>query len=139
MAEGPQGAEHESRIEREQRLGAETQLLDDAGAEILDDHVGVGDVALEPGNGFRILQVEHDRALVHVDGVEGRAAPEGEGRAPAAGLVTLRTLHLHDIRAQVGENLAREGTGEGLGDLDDLDPVQRQRHSHGRAPVSMTS
>ena len=137
MAEGPQGAEHESRIESEQRLGTEAQLLDDAGAKILDDHVGLGDIALEPGDGFRILQVEHDRALVHVDGVEGRAAPEGERWTPASGLVTFRALHLHDVRAQVGENLARERTGEGLGNLDDLDPVQRQRRSHGRVSVSM--
>ena len=115
------------------------RLLDDAGPEILDDHVGLGDIALEPRDGVGIFQVEHDRALVHVDGVEGRATPEGERRTPSARLVTFRALHLHDVCAQVGEDLAGERTGEGLSDLDHLDPIQRQRRSHGKAPVSMAS
>src|SRR5206468_9507592 len=109
VAERPERAEDQPRIYLVQRLGAEPQLLDHAGAEILDEHIGLGEIALEPGDRLRVLQVEDDGALVHVHGVENRAAAQGEGRTPAARLVAFRALHFHDVRAHVGEALAGAG------------------------------
>src|SRR5262249_60207404 len=94
-------------------------LLDDARPEVLHDPVGLGDVALEPRDGLWILEVEHDRALVHVDGVEGRPAAHRERRSPAARLVAFRALDLHDVRAHVREDLARKRSSPGPGDFDD--------------------
>src|SRR5262249_60698695 len=87
--ECPQRAEHQSRIEGEQHIGAEPQLLDDPGPEVLYHHVGLRDVAFEPRDRIWILQVEDDGALVHVDGVKSRAAAEREERAPRARLSAL--------------------------------------------------
>ena len=138
-SECPQGAEHQPRIELEERVRTQPQLLDDARSEILHEHVRLGQIALEPRDGLRIFQVEDDGALVHIDGVEGGATAESERRAPAARFVTLRPLDLHDIRAHVGQDLAGERTGQSLGDLDDLDAFERQRCSHGEVLVSVPS
>ena len=106
------------------RLCAEPQLLDHPGAEILDEHIGLGQVVLEPGDRPRIFQVEDDGALVHVHGVEDGPAAQGEGRTPAARLVALWPLDLHDVRAHVGEDLAGERAGQRLRDLDHLDAFE---------------
>jgi hypothetical protein len=124
MPEGPQGAEDQPRIDLLKRLGAESQLVDHAGAEILDEYIGLGQVVFEPSDRLGIFQIEDDGALVHVHGVEDGPAAQGEGRTPAARLVALRPLDLHDIRAHVGEDLAGERAGQRLRDLDDLDAFE---------------
>src|ERR1700682_5880791 len=42
VPEGPQGPEDQPGIDCVERRGAEPQLLDHAGPEILDEHVGLG-------------------------------------------------------------------------------------------------
>jgi hypothetical protein len=124
MPECPQGAEDQPRVDLVELLWAEPQLFDHAGAEILDEHIGLAEISLEPVDCLRVLQVEDDGALVHVHGVERGSAAQGEGRTPAARLVALRPLDLHDVRAHVGEDLAGERACQRLRDLDDLDAFE---------------
>ena len=92
-------------------LPAETEVVEDPGPEVLQDHVGrdgqsPGD--LPPlGHG----EVDADVALPGVElGVEaGEASPD---LAEVPGHVTLGRLELHDIGAEVGQKPTGEGTGQ---------------------------
>src|SRR5699024_268775 len=71
----------------------------------------------------RILEVEGDRALVPVDGLEVAAVAGVRGRRePARLIAAARLLDLEDVRAQVRQDVAGERTGQCAGQLEDADP-----------------
>ena len=73
LAEGRERGVDQPRIDLRQRLVAEAERLERAGAIVLDEHVGGGDQLLQDlAIGLR-LQVERDRALVGGLGQERRA------------------------------------------------------------------
>src|SRR4030095_11507839 len=79
--------------------------------------------------------IELDRALAAIGGVEiggaEMAAVLGgdKGWSPGARIVA-RSLafHLDDVRAEVGKDLARPGTGENAGEFEHANPCERTRH-----------
>src|SRR3989441_636292 len=123
-------AVNEPRVEREQRLRAESELFEDPRAQILDEHVDAFEVLDEPRHRRGVPQVERDGALARVGGVEdGREIVE-ERRAPAPRVVAaLGPLELYHVGAEPREDLAGKRPRQGLRDPDDFYPGERQtRH-----------
>ena len=88
---GADRAVDQARVER-QRLGAaETDRLGSARAQVVDEHVGLRDEALERGDVLGALEVERHRTLVAVDRLEAtpwpssRAAPSRARRRRRSG------------------------------------------------------
>jgi hypothetical protein len=81
---------------------------------------------------LRRREIGHDRLLPPVRRVEvgGRAVAVAvdEGRSPGAGVVAARRLDLDHGRAEVGERLAGEGTGQDAREVEDLEARKRCRH-----------
>ncbi len=123
----PQRAVDEPRIEARERRGVQSEFVQRARTQVLDQHVRLGQARLQPFDRGRILQVERDAALVPVHRLERGRGTLPERRAPAARVVTaLRALDLEHVGAHRREDLARVRAGQVLGDLDDLDADQRQ-------------
>ena len=53
-----------------ERLVAEPQTLEHAGAKILDEHIGLRDQPLHHGKAFRLLQIDRNAFLVAVESEE---------------------------------------------------------------------
>src|SRR6202030_526913 len=135
---------------REARV-IETEFLQAADLEILDQHVGaryqLPDDALAVGRG----EIGLDRALaaigaVKIGGAEMTAVGRlDEGRAPGAGIVAgARALDLDDVSAEIGEQLAGPRTGQNPGQLQYAQTSQRTRHetlptSRGQPPHGILS
>ena len=106
---------HEPGVARVQRLEPDAEPVGDAGTERLDEHVGVVDESQEglaPGIG---LEVDRHRAA--------GAVPH---RVPAVRAERVATgwLHLHDVRALLGQEHHAEGTGDAPGEVEDLHTVE---------------
>ncbi len=97
-----------------QRFVAEAEVIEQAGAEVLDQHVRFGSEPPSAGEVTGIGEIECDAALVAVDGVEvGRLTAAVIWRSPGAGVIPhARTLDLDDLGAKVGEQHRRKGPGE---------------------------
>src|SRR5207247_9606748 len=80
-------AVNEPRVEREQRLRAESELFEDPRAQILDERVDAFEVLDEPRHSRGVPQVERDEALARAGGVEDERELVEERRAPAPRLV----------------------------------------------------
>ena len=97
-----------------------------AGLEVLDHHIGAGQKPQQHLAPFGASQVEAEIALVAVDADEiGGGTVGGKGRAPAAGLVTTRRLHLDHLRPVVGEPLGTVGTAQHAGEVHHPHPFER--------------
>src|SRR4029077_91918 len=114
-------------VDLRQHVLAEPEGLHGAGAEVLDDHVRVLHQPLDHLDGLRRLQVERDAALVPIE-EQVRGGLPVLVRRPGARLVAgPGVLHLHDVRAQVGEQRAAPGSGDDAGEIDDADAVEGER------------
>ena len=116
-------------------LVVEPEALERARLEVRDDDVrALAQLPrqLEVG---RVLEVEHDRALVAVGGVVVRRAPlRVRRRQPAPRVVAGRRLDLDHVRAEIAERLADERPREDAGEVDHEDPVERRRHARDANP-----
>src|SRR5581483_4718320 len=100
LAESGDRAVDEARMLRRQRRVVEAELRQRAGAEVLDEHVGVRDEPREDRAPLGPLEVERDALLVAVDAHEVRALPVHERWSPGARVVALaRLFDLDDARA----------------------------------------
>ena len=133
-------------IERFQRIVAETEPPEHAGAEVLQHDVGDGAQRLQLRKARGILQIDRDRPLVAVDRrkifAERRpAVGRGERRPAAHAVAARRILHLDDVGAEIGEQRARKGPRRDLSKFEDADPRQRSvafavaRSAHASAPA----
>jgi len=86
-------------------------------ADALDQRLALGFVA----------KIAGDRLLAAIERDKTQGVALDEGRAPLAGIVTLRPLDLDHIGAEKGQDLAAIGTGQILAELDDLDAGQGTR------------
>ena len=81
---------------------AEARALGRTRCQVLDQHVGLGDHAMQQGEVFGFLEVEHDRLLAAVQ-------PDEIGREPmhvgvvAAREIAFRPLDLDDARTGIGQ------------------------------------
>ncbi len=122
LAEAGHRAIDQPRVDLGQRGIADAEPVHHAGAEILHDHVGVGDQALDDLDRRRLLQIQRQAALVAVDRQPGRrhaaVCPLARQRR-AAHVLALAALHLDDVGAEQGELEAAERSGKDLGEIED--------------------
>ena len=111
--------------------------------EVLDHHVGVGDQTGEQPTAFVGPQIQSDRTLVGVHGVEHPAVlpPVVDILAHAArvpdAVGTLDRLHLDDVGAERREQMSRGRPGPERGQVDDANALERQpRLRFGRTSCS---
>jgi hypothetical protein len=104
----------ELRVARERDLGPEPEPFHDAGAERLEQHVGLLDETQHRGDAVGMLEIDADRPL---------ATGQQVGRAAAA------PVDADDVRPEVGEDHAAVGGRRQAGHLDDADSSEG---THGR-------
>ena len=112
------------------------ELCKPAYLEILDQHIGSRGKLPDDPPPLLVLEVELDRALAAVGGVEiGRPETAAIGclhewRAPATGIVTGPfAFHFDDVGPEVRKDLTRPRPGQDPGKLQDAQSGQRPRHS----------
>src|SRR5262249_52176199 len=105
---------------------------DDAGAEVLDQDVGLGDQRLHGRDVGWIFEVCGEAEFAAINGVEERgiAADLGVGKVKAAAEITsVWPLDLDDPRAEVAEAQGGEWPRQELAHVEDEQPLQ-QRLAH---------
>lgn len=123
----------ETGVELVEPVVAEAEAVHDPRTEVLDEDVGALD---EPGEHVAPvvgLEVEGDRLLVAVGAEEVRRdrvvlGPD-EGRSPAPRVVTGGRLDLDDASTHVAQHHRGVRAGEGSGQVDDGDVLQRSGHA----------
>src|SRR3989441_1055397 len=122
LAEAGDGPVDQARVDPRERFVVDPEPCLDVGPEVLHEHVGAGDEALEDLDPARVLEVERHRALVPLEIQE----VEAERRGVALDL--LARLHLDDVGPHVGE-LAHGGRARaGAREVDNRDVLERQLH-----------
>ena len=119
---------HEPRVHRAQVLPADAPPLEGPGAEVLDEHVGLGDEPLQELRALPLSEIEGDRLLVARllepdEGVPGVARARGP-EAPQR-VADPRLLDLDDLRPELREEGAAEGRGEEGRGVEDPHPIHR--------------
>ena len=135
LAETRDRAIDEAWIEGPQRGGVEAVFRKAPDLEILDDDIRMSGETANERLAFGGLEIDGDRALAAVAGMEIARRTRfsvgacDEGRPPAAGIVAaLRALDLHHIGAEIRQELPHPGPGKDPGKLEDLQSRQRFRH-----------
>ena len=116
-----------------QALVADAEPVHHAGAEALEQHVGLAHEPqqhLAPGLG---LEVDADRALVAVEREEERRAGARLGalvarRRPAHVVAQPRVLDLEHVGAEVGQQPGAEAAGQQPREVEHADAVERAAH-----------
>jgi hypothetical protein len=107
-------------------IGPESQPLERARPEVLDEHVGVANQVLEQLAAFRRFQIDGNALLVPVDTQE-IGAPAVHERCPRSRVVAMAgVLDLDDLGAHVAEQHRAQGSGQHAGEVDHLQPVKRE-------------
>ncbi len=152
LAQRPRGAEpgdgdqHEPRPARAQALPVVAELRERARPEVLDQHVGAREQALEDCAVPSLFEIEIDRLLaaIHRGEVGGARGREGADRARI--VAAARALHLDHARAEIGEHQRAVGPREDARQIDDeragerpllrvrVRCARRARHRRPRSP-----
>ncbi len=114
LTEPGDARDHQRWSAGEQHVGPEPEALERAGAEVLDEHVGLGDQAQEHLAVGVGLQIERDRPLVAVDELPPQAAAVA-WVAPghvAQRVTAVGSFDLDDVGAEVGEVAGAVRAGE---------------------------
>ncbi len=114
-----------------QFLDGETELLDRAGFQILNEDVGAGDHRRQQRLVLGLAEIEHDRFLAAIEPDEIAAFAVNQ-IVIAAGEVALRPLDLDDARAGVRKPAAAHRRRHGLFERDDEEAGEGESHSHSR-------
>ena len=132
LAEAGHRAIDQPRVARREHREVDPKPLGDAGAELLDHHVGALRQAQEDLAPCPALEIEPDRFLVPpkrvVHAQAGRRAlrlARGRGLLGAPSRRCPWFLDLDDIRAKVAEDHRAMRTGCELGEVDNLDTAER--------------
>ena len=117
------------RIEPRERFVAEAHAVHHAGAEVADDNIAPLDQPQRGVARLRLARVEDDRALVAVERAEHR--PDEPRRIVRDGsarqIAGARPLDLDHVGAVISQHLGGARPHHHLGEVDDLDAVERQR------------
>ena len=130
LAEAGDGGVDQARVAGRQRRPPETQPLERAGPEILDQDVGAIDQLQQLGLAGLGLEVDDDRALVAVPDHEGRAFAAHEGRHATRIVAAVGPLDLDDVGAVVGQQHRAVGARQMARQVHDREPLQRTRLRH---------
>jgi hypothetical protein len=135
LAEAGDRAIDQPRVVGRQALIVEAEFGEPADLEILDQHVRARGKLAHDAAALLALEVELDRSLAAVGGVEigsAEVAAAGGGderRSPAAGVVAgALALDLDHIGAEVGQDLPGPRPGQDAGELQHAQAGQRTRH-----------
>ena len=118
--------EDDARVERRQCLVAEPHPLHDTSAEIVDDDVGAFDQPADDSTSRFRAEVQRDATLVAVEAAEyrvertGRVVDRRARQIPGAD-----ALDLDHVSAPVAEHLGAARSEHDLGEVDDLDALER--------------
>ncbi|MPN29605.1 hypothetical protein SDC9_177058 [bioreactor metagenome] len=110
----------------------QTHLSQGSGTVAGYKHVGLGQQLIQNRQALGSLEIERKPPLVGVVGViPGVAVPTGGGghgcaRAPSG--IAEAGLDLDDVGAPVGQDLRGAGTGNKIGQVKDLNALQRLEH-----------
>ena len=132
LAEPRDARDDEPRVAGVQHVGAEPELLQPPGPEVLDEHRCVGDEAEQDVAVGVVLEVEDDRALAAVGELEPQplavalVAPRHRAQAVAVG-----ALDLDHVGAEVGEVAGAVGAGDHRRQVEHADVGERERGRHG--------
>ena len=124
LAVAGDGAEHQAGIEAAQGLVAHAQLVHDAGAEALDDHIGLRRQAPEQGRPFRIFQVQAQAPLVAVHRPVENADALGAVAHGAGVIAGAVVFDLDHVGPQVGQMQGGHRAGQEAGQVEDADTLQ---------------
>src|SRR5256885_7287559 len=117
----------EARVDRRQRLVAESEPVHYARAVILDEDVRVGNETAQDVGTRLLLQVDDEALLVAVDAEEIVALARDKGRKMPRLVAEPRRLDLQHLGAEIAETLRAKRPGQDAGQVDDPDPRQRPR------------
>src|SRR6185369_7624173 len=108
------------------------ELGDGAGPQALHEDVGARHQAAQDLEAALALEIQREAALVAIERHERGALLAPERRRPGARVVAAAgPLDLDDLRAHVAEDLRAERPGDVLGEIDDDEPVEWERHGGG--------
>ncbi|MOA18616.1 hypothetical protein D3C78_1389460 [compost metagenome] len=108
-----------------QGLEAQAPLLQRAGLEVLDQHVGVGQQVAQQLLAGRLRQVQRHAFLVAVHADEVRRRVAQEGRAPSPRLIAAGRFDLQHVGAVVGQDLRAIRAAQHAGQVDHFAPGKR--------------
>ena len=129
IAEGPDGAVDQPRIDRQQRLRPDADIVDNAGTQVLDQDIRGFHQLFQPGDVVGGFDIHRNRPLVAVLRMEEQRIPLHERRAPEPGVVAaIRLFHLDHISAHIGQDGTGQRAGQRLADFDHADSVERSGH-----------
>ncbi len=124
LTEAEQARIDDARVDGGHRFVVESEPRHGIGPHVVDQHVRVGQQAVEHVQPGRFLQVERDAALAAIGIEEDRTHVGVPTRADLAHQVALRGLDLDDVRAHVAQRQRRERPHQHRRHVDDLDAVQ---------------
>src|SRR5262245_57497196 len=128
-AEALDAGEHQPRIQLAQHRPAEAETLDDAGTEVLQQHVGRLQQRSEDFLAPLGLEVKREAALVGVEREIEQAVGVGAVLEDVARRVALvRLLDLDHVGAQPGQHLAARRPGLIVREIHDPNALQRLTH-----------
>ena len=117
------------RVQLLDALPGKSHAVQRAGAEVLHHHVGLLDQLLQHFLAFLLLRVQGQGALVGVEHREVQRVGIGDVAQLAAGDVAgAGALDLDHVRAEPGQHLGAGRTGLDVGEVDDLEALQRFVH-----------
>ena len=122
---------NEPRVAPAQDLLAEIEPMDRGGPHIVNEDVGGFAQPHQDRASGRLFEIEHEAALVAIDGKEERAHPGTAHRARHAHDVAARRLHFNDVGAVIAEDLRRVGPHQDGRHVDDAHAVKRARGARG--------
>ena len=122
---------NQARIDLQEFVIAQPQPVQDAGAEVFNEDIGVLDQRQKQGFALRRGEVDHDRAFVAVHHFDRAAAAVGEADVDAGGgdevahEIAAGPLDLDYIGAQVSQHRAGQRPQDEVGYIDHRDTGQR--------------
>jgi hypothetical protein len=105
-------AVHQGGVDLPERIPAEAQAVHDAGPELLDQNLGLGDERQEPRDLLRVLEVERQAALAAVEQREAQALAVQPGRVAAHAVALAGALDLDHLGAGLGQQQGGQGPGQ---------------------------
>jgi hypothetical protein len=123
LAETGDTQHDQARVEGLQLLRARTPLLQHAGAEVLDQHVGIGYEVAQDLLAFGRTEVQRHASLVAGDDLPPQPVTVLV-RAVRSRRIAHRVLHLDDVGAEVTEQHGCDRRGVHRADVEDADPAQ---------------
>jgi hypothetical protein len=121
LAEARQAHHDQAGVDLRQRLPAQAELVEHAGAEVLHHDVGLGHQPAHHLDAVRVLQVHRHRLLVARLQVPPQRGALVELAPLAQRIAAIGRFDLDHLGAELGEDARGEGAGDQGAEFDDLE------------------